>query len=164
MFDKQLLLQYQQKQQKLSIENAIAKTEQAIAAKQQEVAAKDQEIEELRKLLENQASSIGDVAVGAAAIAGVLDHDELIRQERESLKKLQDSLREQLRQAEIELSMERAKIARERADMEEKIQTFEIEKSKNAVAAGPQAAESGGKKGSRGRWLARLGLRDEGKG
>ncbi|HUE69521.1 MAG TPA: hypothetical protein VMP01_01425 [Pirellulaceae bacterium] len=152
----------EQKQQKLSIEEAIQKTEQAIAAKQQEVAAKDREIDDLRKLLENQASSIGDVAVGAAAIAGVLDQDELIRQERESLKKLQDSLREQLRQAEIELSMERAKIARERSVMEEKLQSFEIEKSKLAVSAEPQAADAaGGKKGSRGRWLTRLGLRDD---
>jgi chromosome segregation ATPase len=154
----------EQKQQKLSIEEAIQRTEQAIAAKQQEVAAKDREIEDLRKVLENQASSIGDVAVGAAAIAGVLDQDELIRQERESLRKLQDGLREQLRQAEIELSMERAKIARERAVMEEKLQTFEIEKSKLAVSAEPQAADGGGKKGSRGRWLTRLGLRDDGKG
>ena len=151
----------EQKQQKLSIEEAIQRTEAAMAAKQQEVAAKDQEIEELRKLLEDQASNIGNVAVGAAAIAGVLDQDELIRQERESLKKLQDSLREQLRQAEIELSMERAKIAREKAGMEEKLQTFEQEKSKLAVPADAQAADAGGKKGSRGRWLARLGLRDD---
>lgn len=151
-------------QQKLSIEEAIHKTDLAIAAKQQEVAARDQEIEELRRLLENQASSIGDVAVGASAIANVLDHDELIRQERESLQKLQDSLRQQLRQAEIELSMERAKVARERAEMEERIQAFENERAKYPAGADAQASGDAGKKPPRGRWLTRLGLRDEGKG
>ena len=150
----------EQQKQKLSIEEAIRNTEQALAGKDQELAGKDQEIEELRKLLENQASSIGDVAVGASAIAGVLDQDELIRQERESLKNLQTSLREQLRQAEIELSMERAKIARERAEMDEKIQAFEADRAKYAVSPEAQSTGDNGKKGSRGRWLTRLGLRD----
>jgi chromosome segregation ATPase len=155
----------EQQQQKLTIEEAIQKTEKVVAGKEQELAAKDQEIEELRRLLENQASSIGEVAVGASAIAGVLDNDELVRQERESLKKLQDSLREQLRQAEIELSMERAKIARQRAEMEEKIQAFEADRAKYAVSAeGQKQAADTGKKASRGRWLARLGLRDDSKG
>ena len=149
----------EQKAAKLSIEEAIHKSEKALAGKDQQLAARDQEIAELKRCLENQASSIGDVAVGASAIAGVLDNDELIRQERENLQKLQDSLREQLRKAEIELSMERAKVARERAEMEEKLHAFESEQAKNPVAADAKSAESG-KKSSRGRWLQRLGLRD----
>ena len=141
----------EQQKQKLSIEEAIQKTNQVVAHKEQELAAKDQEIEELRRVLENQASSIGDVAVGASAIAGVLDNDELVRQERESLKKLQDNLREQLRQAEIELSMERAKIARQRAEMEERIQAFEADRAKYAVSPEAQNTAESGKKPSRGR-------------
>jgi chromosome segregation ATPase len=83
----------QQQRQKLSIEEAIQKTEQAVAVKEQELAVKDQEIEALRRQLENQASS-GEAAVHlSSAAAGVLDKDELVRQERESLKKLQDALR-----------------------------------------------------------------------
>jgi DNA repair exonuclease SbcCD ATPase subunit len=147
----------QQQQQKLTIEQAIQKTEQAVAGKEQELAAKSQEIEELRRQLENHGSE-SSVRLSSAA-AEVLDKDELVRQERESLKKLQDSLREQLRQAEIELSMERAKIARQRAEMEEKIQTFEADRAKFAVAADGQKNADSGKKPSRGRWLARLGLR-----
>jgi hypothetical protein len=110
--------------------------------------------------MESQVNSEAAVRLSSAA-AGVLDNDELIRQERESLKKLQDGLREQLRQAEIELSMERAKIARQRAEMEEKIQTFEADRAKFAVSADGQKNDDSGKKPSRGRWLARLGLRGD---
>jgi len=149
----------QQQKQKLSIEEAIQKTNQVVAGKDQELAAKEQQIEELRRQLEGQASGSEAAAVNMSSVAaGVLDNDELIRQERESLKKLQDSLREQLRQAEIELSMERAKIARQRAEMEEKIHTFEADRAKLVSAEGQKNADTG-KKPSRGRWLERLGLR-----
>ena len=80
-------------------------------------------------MLDNQAQQVGDVAIGAAAVAQLLDTDELVRQERESLKQLQDGLREQLRKAEVDISLERAKLARERAELDEKLRGWESEKA-----------------------------------
>jgi len=140
-----------QKADKLTVQGAIKITDQVVASK-------DEEIRELRRVLESQSQQVGDVAVGAAAFTQLLDADELIRQERESLKRLQDSLREQLRQAEVDISVERAKLARERAELDEKIRGLEAEKA-NLPAGGHDAGEKGKKGGGR-KWLARLGLGD----
>jgi chromosome segregation ATPase len=139
-----------QKADKLTIEGAMKITDEVVAEK-------DKEIQELRRALDSQAQSVGEVAVGAAAIAQMLDNDELVKQERETLHKLQESLREQLKKAEIDISLERAKLARERAELDEKLRTIEAERP--APGAAP---EEKGKKGSGRKWLTRLGLGDKG--
>ncbi len=118
---------------------------------------KDEEIAELRQILERQSESIGEVAVGAAAFGEIVDNDEIIRQERHSLKLLQEELRGKLRAAEIDISVERAKIARERVELDEKIRLLS---QKRSGAVGGQEVDSGQEKPSRGRWLSRLGLND----
>lgn len=136
---------------RLSVEGAIRITDEVVAEK-------DREIEELKELLANQSSSIGDVAVGAAAIADMLDQDELIRDERENLRRVQEEWREKLRQAEVEISVERAKFARERIELDERIRSFEQQKA----ALGSATEQSGGDgKPTRGNWLSRLGLKEE---
>jgi hypothetical protein len=140
-----------QKAEKLTVQQAIQTTDQALADK-------ERELEELRKLLDSQAQRVGEVAVGASAIAQVLDTDELIRQERATLKQLQESLREQLAKAEIDISLERAKQARERAELEEKMRTMEAERS-NGSTPGDANGDKGKKAGGR-KWLTRLGLGD----
>jgi len=139
------------KANKLTVEEAVRRTEEVVSAKNSEIA-------ELQRLLSEQSGNIGGVAIGAAAIAEMLDTDELVRQERESLRDLQEKLREQLKQAEIDLSVERAKIARERAILDEKMRTYEEQKQNN-----PAATDDAGntKKTSGGRWLQRLGLRND---
>lgn len=132
---------------------------EVIRATDELVADKDAEIASLRQLLQEQSSKIGEVAVGASAIAGLLDHDELIRRERELLKKLESDWREKLRQAEVDLSMERAKIARERALLDERIQQLESERAKSSDGDD----KKGGNKAGRGRWMTRLGLSDKDK-
>jgi len=131
---------------RLQIEEVLRATDQAIAAK-------DREIAELRQLLQDQSKNLGTVAVGAAALGQMLDNDAIIREERENLRKLQEEWREKLRQAEIEIAVERAKLARQRAELEERLREL------------PPKPESGGpsekaEKPARGRWLARLGLAD----
>jgi CheY-like chemotaxis protein len=138
------------KEARLEIEEVIRSTDKILAEKDAEIAG-------LRQLLQEQSSKIGEVAVGASAIAGLLDQDELIRQERETLKKLESDWREKLRQAEVDLSMERAKIARERALLDERIQQFESERAK--LPDGDD--KKGGNKAGRGRWMTRLGLSDK---
>jgi len=146
----------EQKVERLKIEQAIRVTDQTVAEKQQE-------IEELRQLLQNQSDNIGNVAVGAAAIASMLDSDELIRQERENVKGLQQELEEKLRKAEVDISVERAKLARERAEMEEKLQLLERERTQLAATYGENTDQSSksAKAPSRGRWLARLGIQGD---
>lgn len=144
----------EQAEAKLTVEGTIQITDQVVAEK-------EQEIEELKRLLEQQSGNIGDVAVGAAAIAAALDQDELIRQERENLKVVQSEWREKLRVAEVDISMERAKLARERTELDEKIEQYESMLKKFESAAPSGGADSSGGKQQRGRWLARLGLKGD---
>lgn len=148
-----------QKADRLTIETAVKATEEALAAKDLEVREIRREMEEMRDLLENQSSSIGQFAVGASAFAGMLDKDDLVRQERESLQKMQEAMREQLKKAEIDISMERAKIARDRAELDEKLHSLQREQAQQA-ASDPASGGDKAKKPTRGRWLSRLGLSD----
>jgi hypothetical protein len=97
------------------------------------------------------------VAIGAAAIAQMFDTDELIQQERQKLKEIQLEWETKLRQAEIDLSMERAKLARERTQLES-----ELEEAKRCLPA--DAATEVAKGGRTRKWLEHLGLKDENKG
>ncbi|WP_347245629.1 hypothetical protein [Thermogutta sp.] len=132
---------------RVRIQEIIARTEALLAEK-------DNEIAELRRLLDEQSTSIGSLAVGAAALERLLDQDEVIRQQREHLRQLEEEWKEKLRKAELEISLERAKIARERALLEEKQRELEekLEALESAAASGDKA------KPPRGRWLTRLGL------
>ncbi len=142
----------QQKADKLTVSGAIRITDQVVADK-------EREIEELQRLLENQSNSIGNVAVGASAIAQVLEQDELIMQERQNLQELKDTLQDKLRKAEVEISVERAKLGREKQELEEKLRSFELERSKAGVVENGNSAPAG--KQQRGAWLTRLGLKDK---
>ncbi len=133
---------------RLKIQDVVKKTEAALADK-------DREIAELRSLLENQAANIGSMAVGAAAIGQFFEQDEIIRQQREHLRALEEEWKEKLRQAELDISRERAKIARERAALEER------QRQLNDLLQERDETKSGGDakgKPQRGRWLSRLGL------
>lgn len=137
-------------EERLKIEEVIRLTDLTIAKK-------DEEIVELRRLLEEQSGSLGSVAVGASAIADILDHDELIKQERQKLQAAAAEWRERIGKAEIDISVERAKIARERAELEEKLRVLQREQE-GRPKEGSEHAEPG--KLPRGKWLARLGLKD----
>jgi len=121
------------------------------------VADKDRELAELRQLLQDQSANLGSVAVGAAAVGAVLDRDAIIREERENLRRLQEEWQDKLRQAEIEISIERAKLARQHAEIDEKL------RAQGGAHSKPDAAGSAAPKPDKspaGRWLARLGLKD----
>lgn len=130
---------------KMTVEGAIHVTDQIVAEK-------DREIEELKQLLVSR-SNVDD----EAARHTVLDTDALILQERDKLKQLQQELHAKLRQAELDLSLERAKLARERTEIEEQIQHLESDRRKY----GDSSAESHGKGKKGGRWLSRLGLKSD---
>jgi hypothetical protein len=144
-----------QKKERLLMQEVLKKTDQAVAEKEQEIG-------ELRRLLENQSKNVGEVAVGASAIAQALDSDEIIQQERENLKQMHAKLREELKKAEVDCSLERAKIAREKAELEERLRQWESERAANGGVEPGVGGHDKGKKGAgRGKWLARLGLGDK---
>lgn len=133
------------------------KIHDVVRSTQEALAAKDRELAEMRQLLENQSANLGAVAVGAAALGQVLDQDEIIREQRESLRRLEEEWKEKLRKAEVDISIERAKIARERAELEEKARQIQ-----ESAVNGPAPAKADSGKPARGRWLSRLGLGEGG--
>jgi DNA repair exonuclease SbcCD ATPase subunit len=122
------------------------------------VAAKDQEISELRQLVEQQRGQSGAAAAASLASEKLLDQDSVIQQEREKLRHLQDELQAKLRQAEIEISIERADMARQRMEIEEIMRQFAED---SAAAAGLRSGEPAPDKLPGRRWLARLGLKKQ---
>lgn len=137
---------------RLTVEGTIKITDEMLARK-------EAELQELKQLLDSQSQNMGEVAVGAAAIAQVLDTDELVRQERDNLQRMQENLREQLRKAEVDISLERAKLARERAELDERLRAIEAAGASAAADAASSPPGKGGKsQPPRGKWLTRLGL------
>ena len=136
--------------ERIRIEEIIETTDRLLAEK-------DLEIADLKQLLQSQSGQMGSMALGAAALGQMLDNDAVVREERENLKRLQTELQEKLRQAEVDISMERAKIARERVKLDEKLRVLEERGGDTQVQEGD--ANRGGAP-VRGRWLARLGLKD----
>ena len=120
------------------------------------VAEKNREIEELTALLQEKTENVsGSMAIGAAAVGDILDNDEVIAQERARLEELKKEWEEKLRQAEVEVSLERASIARERAVLTEALEKNPVQQTGEHVDTG-KGAES-----SRKKWMSALGLSDE---
>ncbi|HEV3137877.1 MAG TPA: hypothetical protein VGZ26_08225, partial [Pirellulales bacterium] len=134
-----------------SIEGTIRITDEIVAQK-------DREIAELNRLLREQSHPVSSPAASAAA-TDALDRDEIIRHEREKLRQVQAEWREKIGKAEIDISMERAKIARDRAEVEEKMRSHQHDQATRAPED-PRSDNQG--KPVRGRWLARLGLKELG--
>jgi len=152
-----------------------AEFESLFVATQRELADRDLLIEELKSMLDLQSqASVQGLAMGASAISQVLDTDTFIQEERLRLKELQDELQQKLRDAEIEISVERAKVARDRLSLENASQTF-AEVSQAASASNLAAQDLLNFKSDASlerklvpgsiprtrRWLQRLGLRDD---
>lgn len=122
-----------------------------LAQTQNEIERRDQEIAELRRLLSEQSTATQTIAIGAAAVAELLDHDDLISEERENLRRMQEHWQNKQREAEIDISIERAKLARQRSELDERLKDLERETNKSLSDREPTS--NGGS-----RWLSRLGL------
>ena len=135
-----------------------AKIQEIVRVTDQALAEKDREIEQIKHVLREQSNNLQGVAVGAAALDAVLDQDPLIHEQRANLQQLQQQWHDMLREAEIELSLERAKLARERVIIDDKIRAHQEQLA--AQASLPAGSSPTGARPVRGRWLARLGLKD----
>ena len=127
--------------------------QEIIALTQSEVDRRDKEIAELKSLLAQQSTASNSMAIGAAAVAELLNHDDLIREERENLQMMQAQWKQKMREVEVKVSMERAKLARERTELDERVKETQVQSQHKAEATEKQTGGS--------RWLARLGLGDE---
>lgn len=137
-------------QERFQLEEAIRTTDQAVSEK-------DREIRELRQLLADQ-SNLPSGAGTDSRLAAVLDQDLVIQQERLRLEQLETEWEEKLRAAEVEVSVERARLARERVQLDERIRQLQQEQAEHPVGSSSDAPAA---KPTRGRWLARLGLKDQ---
>ncbi|MFN7289994.1 MAG: hypothetical protein ACK5T6_05365 [Pirellula sp.] len=124
-----------------------------------QIQIREKEIADLRSLLEQQSVATNGLAVGAAAIAHLVDADEIVAEERLRLKEMQLQWEQKQRQGEIEMSLERAKLARERLEIQEKMQQLESER--DVVLRATENSSQASPAPHKGRWWARLGLKDD---
>ncbi len=137
-------------------QNHRNEVEEILRTTQAEIDRREAEIAELKSIVQQQSNTHEGLAIGAAAIAQMLDSDELVKLEREKLVGIQKEWETKLREAEIEMSLERAKLSRERAELEERLRN-PVEAAKPAT---PEPVVTIDGKPVR-RWLEHLGLRDK---
>ena len=118
------------------------------------LAEKDRDVQQLKRRLEER-SRAPAVETVETVTTSKADIDGAVKKERERLQKLQEEWREKLRQAEVDLSIERARLARQRVEIEERIRSApcvlpQTPAAAPAAAAPPQSVP--------GHWLAKLGL------
>jgi chromosome segregation ATPase len=122
------------------------------------VAKKDDEIDRLREKLSTAQADASSELDGQerreADINKLIDADEIVQQHRKKLAQLEKEMEEKLRAAELELSVERAKIARKQVELNDwRAELEAMQESHNSNS------EGGGKTGTpKRRWLAKLGL------
>ncbi len=119
------------------------------------VAEKDSEIEQLRSELADY-SQEGPSHVASAEEAALLDEDAIVQAERDRLAELEKEWEEKIRTAELEFSLERAKLSRAQKEIANIKIEFETQQGSGASKLGAAATEA------RHNWMNQLGLGNEG--
>jgi chromosome segregation ATPase len=117
------------------------------------VAEKDREIEQLKVQMAelNERSQVAEAASQQEEVNELLDGDAVIAEHRQRISQIEREMEDKLRAAELELSVERAKIARDKVELEDL--RVEIESRRPAPSANSPAAAQ-----PRRRWLSKLGI------
>lgn len=115
----------------------------------------EEEIERLKTTIQEQADKIAELEHALEQSSDKDEIDRHVREERNKLSTMQDEWREMLRLAEVEISVERAKLARDQRKLEEQASQYknEIKRLEQNVAN-----LEAGNSSSQGNWLTRLGL------
>ncbi len=95
-------------EERLTVEGAIRITDGVVIQRDREIAELKQQLADRDSASEAEAMAAAEPA--AAAIANVLDADAVIREERQRLLAMQNEWQDKLRQAEVEISVQRAKL------------------------------------------------------
>lgn len=135
-----------EKQQRITIEGTIEMTDAVIAEK-------DRQIAELQAQLAGGEISAPTETEQSRQINELIDADEIIAKHRKRHRELELELEEKLRAAELELSIERAKMARQKAELEDLKSELD---SKQQQFESSTAAPSPGQ--PKRRWRDKLGL------
>jgi predicted secreted protein len=135
--------------ERITIENTIEMTDAIVAEK-------DSEIAELKaRLASGGADSTLADAERDRKIDELVDADEIIAKHRKRVAQLEREIEEKLRAAELELSVERAKMARQKAELEDL--RADLDAQRNAYDSEVGAASGAPRR----RWLSKLGLSGE---
>jgi hypothetical protein len=115
------------------------------------------EVKQLQHMLEERPPILAgsdSVAVGAVALMSLLDDNELVKEERLRLQELQATWEEQFRKIEIETSLERAKLSRERQELANRLAEAENEVEHLRRSCRTEIETGGASR----KWLAKLGI------
>jgi chromosome segregation ATPase len=136
----------ERRQERASIQNTIDMTDAVVAEK-------DREIEQLRTQLAEAASGRPEAAEHERQqkIDEIVNADEVVAEHRQRIAQLEHEMQDKLRATELELSVERAKIAREKSELEELRIDFESRRKSHEGGSGTKSLP-------RRRWLSKLGL------
>ena len=119
------------------------------------VAQKDSEIAELKARLASGADSTLAEAGRDRKIDELVDADEIIAEHRKRVAQLEREIEDKLRAAELELSVERARMARQKAELEDL--RADLDAHRNAYDNEVGTASGAPRR----RWLSKLGLSGE---
>lgn len=133
-------------EQRATIESTIRITDEALASK-------DREIAELQSQLADSGPKTPDES---EAVRQLVDADAVIAEHRARAAQLADEMQEMLRAAELEISVERAKIARETAHLEDLKAQIDAQRANGEIPTAPGAP--GAVHPPKRRWLSKLGL------
>lgn len=134
-------------QERISIHGTIEMTDALVAGK-------DREIERLKAELTAHSNRV-EAAIDVDRqnqLNELLDADEVIADHRKRIAHLENELQDKLRTAELELSVERARMARQKAELQEL--QIELDSRRPAAASSGAVANDPPRR----RWLSKLGL------
>ncbi len=141
------------RKEQATIEGTIRITDEVVASKDDEIASLRAQLEALRAA----GGKVGVERERELAIARLIDEDEIIEQHRKRVAQLEREIEEKLRAAELELSVERAKIARQQAELAESRLEIESHRKSGSTTDGETPTSSGPRR----RWLSKLGLSND---
>lgn len=140
------------REERATIEGTISITDRVVAEKDAIIAERDAEIAELNTQLQSRPEGQDLEALREEIAAEILNDDDAVKAEVKKLKQKQENLDAKLREAELDISVRRATLAREQAALEEKLALLpELEAIDDGSA--PDKPKR--------RWLSALGLKDE---
>jgi chromosome segregation ATPase len=137
--------------ERATIESTIEMTDAIVAEKDHEIAALKSQL----AAAATAASPIADEEQDERTLE-LIDADEIVAAHRKRVAQLEREMEDKLRTAELEISVERAKIARQKSELEDL--RAELQSQRHAYAEHGGDPASGG---PRRRWLSKLGLSGE---
>jgi len=142
----------QRREERTTIEGTISITDRVVGKKDREIADLKAQLQTRPAETKPEAQTEADREEALqTAHEELLSNDEVIQTERSRLEQLQQEWKDKFRTAELEISVQRATLAREQAKLEEKLAFMESQAA--------NIEKSDGK--PKHRWLSALGLSDD---